>query len=161
MTSIHQFSVAGLAGGTIDFAAFAGKKVLVVNVASECGYTPQYQQLQELYTHFSDRLVVVGIPCNDFGGQEPGEATDIQQFCNQRYGVTFPLSAKMQIKAPNAHPLYRWLTEAAENGRLDSAVSWNFQKYLLDEKGQLLAVFPPACDPFDPALLDYMESQSL
>ena len=156
MNSIHQFSVEGLVGETLDFADFAGKKILVVNVASECGYTPQYQQLQELYTHFGDRLVVVGFPCNDFGAQESGSTDAIRQFCTKRYGVTFPLAAKVQIKGPNRHPVYRWLTSAAENGHLDSTVSWNFQKYLLDEQGHLLAVFPPACDPLDPALLNYL-----
>ena len=157
MNSIHQFSVEGLEGETLDFASFAGKKVLVVNVASECGYTPQYQQLQELYTHFGDRLVVVGFPCNDFGAQESGSADAIRQFCKKRFGVTFPLAAKVQIKGPNPHPVYRWLTHAAENGHSDSHVSWNFQKYLLDEQGHLLAVFPPACDPLDPALLERLE----
>lgn len=157
MDSIHEFRVEGLEGEAIDFAAFAGKKILIVNVASECGFTPQYQQLQELYTHFADRLVVIGIPCNDFGAQEPGEADTIRQFCTRRYGVTFPLAAKMQIKAPNTSPLYRWLTSAGENGHLDSTVSWNFQKYLLDETGRLLAVFPPSCDPLDPSLLNYLE----
>jgi glutathione peroxidase len=145
----------------IDFAAFAGKKVLIVNVASECGFTAQYQQLQELYTHFADRLVVVGIPCNDFGAQEPGEPGEIHQFCTSRFGVTFPLAAKMHIKEPNTHPLYRWLTSVDKNGHLDSTVSWNFQKYLLDEKGHLLAVFQAACEPFDPSLLDYLESKTV
>ena len=158
MTSIHQFCVDGLEGEQIDFAAFAGKKILVVNVASECGYTPQYQQLQELYVHFGDQLAVVGFPCNDFGGQEPGEAADIRQFCTRRYGVSFPLAAKVQITGAHPHPIYHWLTRMAENGRLDSTVSWNFQKYLLDENGLLLAVFDPACDPFDPRLLAYLEN---
>lgn len=156
MSTIHQFRVEGLDGAEIDFAAFAGKKILVVNVASECGYTPQYQQLQELYTHFGDTLVVVGFPCNDFGGQEPGDAPAIRQFCSMRYGVTFPLTAKVSIKAPNTHPVYRWLTTAAENGHSDSVVSWNFQKYLLDENGRLIAVFPPACEPLDPSILAHL-----
>ena len=157
MCSVHKFSVEGIGGELIDFAAFAGKKVLIVNVASECSYTPQYQQLQELYTHFGDRLVVVGFPCNDFGAQEPGEAQDIQQFCTKQFGVSFPLAAKVQIKGTNTHPLYHWLTTRAENSHSDSTVSWNFQKYLLDESGQLMAVFPPACDPFDPTLLNLLE----
>ncbi|TNE51627.1 MAG: glutathione peroxidase [Bacteroidetes bacterium] len=157
MRTIHGFDVDGLEGERIDFAAFAGKKVLIVNVASECGYTPQYQQLQELYTVFQDRLVVVGFPSNDFGGQEPGNAEDIRQFCTRRYGVTFPLAAKVQIREPHTHPVYRWLTTKAENGVADSTVSWNFQKYLLDEEGRLLAVFPTVCDPLDPSLLRYLE----
>lgn len=157
MNSIHQFRVEGLEGQTIDFAAFAGKKILVVNVASECGFTPQYQQLQELQEHFGEQLVVIGFPCNDFGGQEPGDGAEIRRFCTQRFDITFPLTAKVQIKGEHKHPIYRWLTAKAENGHSDSMVSWNFQKYLLDENGHLLAVFPPACDPFDPALLDYLE----
>lgn len=157
MNSIHQFRVDGLEGDLIDFAAYAGKKILVVNVASECGYTPQYQQLQELYEHFGDRLVVVGFPCNDFGAQEPGSAVEIRQFCQKRYGVTFPLAAKVSIKGADCAPVYRWLTSAAENGHSDSTVSWNFQKYLLDEDGRLKAVFPSSCDPFDPSLLRHLE----
>jgi glutathione peroxidase len=156
MSTIHQFRVEGLDGEEIDFAAFAGKKILVVNVASECGYTPQYRQLQELYTHFGDRLVVVGFPCNDFGGQEPGDGVQIRRFCSTRYGVSFPLAAKVRIRPPHTHPVYRWLTTAAENGYLDSTVSWNFQKYLLDEGGRLVAVFPPACDSLDPSILAHL-----
>ncbi len=156
MSTIHQFRVEGLDGDVIDFAAFAGKKILIVNVASECGYTPQYQQLQELHTHFSDRLAVVGFPSNDFGGQEPGDASQIRQFCSTRFGVSFPLAAKVHIKPPHTHPVYRWLTSAVENGHSDSTVSWNFQKYLLDENGCLLAVFPPACEPLDPSILAYL-----
>ena len=159
MNSIHEFRVEGLEGQTIDFATFAGKKVLVVNVASECSYTPQYQQLQELYEYFGNRLVVVGFPCNDFGGQEPGDGNAIRQFCTGHFGITFPLAAKVRIEEPHRHPVYRWLTTKIENGHSDSEVSWNFQKYLLDENGRILAVFPPVCDPFDPALLDFLEDE--
>lgn len=158
MHSLHQFRAEGLEGDVIDFAAFAGKKVLVVNVASECGYTPQYQQLQDLYEHFGDRLAVVGFPCNDFGGQESGNGIQIRQFCTRRYGVTFPLAAKVSIRGADPHPIYRWLTTKAQNGHSDSTVTWNFQKYLLDESGRLLAVFPPACDPADPSILAHLEN---
>ena len=156
MDAIHQFRVEGIAGETIDFAAFAGRKVLVVNVASECGYTPQYAQLQELHEHFAGRLVVVGFPSNDFGGQESGSDADIRQFCTRRYGVTFPLAAKVKIAE---NPVYRWLQQKArDGGHPGAAVTWNFQKYLLDEQGRLLAVFPPACDPLDPELLKLLEA---
>lgn len=153
--SVHQFKVEGIGGAEIDFAGFAGKKVLVVNVASECGFTPQYQQLQELYEAFQDKLVVVGVPSNDFGGQEPGTNEDIRAFCTIKYGVQFPLTTKVSItNAP--HPLYQWLTQKAENGVLDSEVSWNFQKYLLDEKGHLVAYFPSSVSPFDERILDWL-----
>jgi glutathione peroxidase len=154
MPSIHQFSVDGLRGGVIDFASFAGKKILVVNVASACGYTPQYRQLQELYEHMNDRLAIVGFPCNDFGGQEPGAADEISAFCHSNFGVTFPLAEKVAIKPPRTHPLYAWLTRASLNGRQDSEVTWNFQKYLLNEQGELIAVFPPAIDPIHPSITD-------
>jgi glutathione peroxidase len=147
MGSIHQFKVESIDGETIDFADFAGKTMLVVNVASECGYTQQYAQLQDLHKNLGDRLAVVGFPCNDFGAQEPGSESEIRAFCTRRFGVDFPLAAKIQILGDNPHPLYRWLTQKSLNGVLDSTVSWNFQKYLLDPQGRLLAVFPPSADP--------------
>lgn len=152
LSSIHQFKVAGISQEEIDFADFKGKKILVVNVASECGYTPQYQQLQELYVYFKDKLVVVGFPCNDFGGQEPGDHRAIQQFCDRNYGVSFPLAAKINIRSADPHPLYRWLTSRTLNGKMDAQVNWNFHKFLLDEEGLLLAHFPSATDPADPAI---------
>lgn len=157
MNSIHQLRAASIDGGVIDFSAFAGKKVLIVNVASECGYTPQYAQLQELQEHFKDRLTVVGFPCNDFGGQEPGSEQNIRQFCQQRYGVTFPLAAKVHILGKDPHPVYNFLTKKDLNGKQDSTVTWNFQKYLLDENGELLAVFPPAREVFDASFLSFFE----
>lgn len=155
MSSIHQFKVAGIGKEEIDFAEFIGKKILVVNVASECGFTPQYQQLQELYETFKDKLVVVGFPCNDFGGQEPGDHNTIQQFCERNYGVGFPLAAKINIKS-NPHPLYEWLTNKSLNGKMDAEVNWNFNKFLLDEKGNLLAHFPVTTSPIDPAVTDLL-----
>lgn len=151
--TIHTFRVAALDGGIIDFSEFRGRKLMVVNTASECGLTPQYAQLQELYEHFADRLVIVGSPCNDFGGQEPGSAEQIQAFCQQRYGVTFPLTEKVRIAE---HPLWQWLTQKAHNGVMDSEVQWNFQKYLLDEAGHLVRVLAPATSPFDDAILDWL-----
>ena len=145
-----------LGGGQLDFADFSGKKILVVNVASECGYTPQYQQLQELYEYHSPNLVVVGCPCNDFGGQEPRAEEAIGQFCTNRFGVSFPMTEKISIKGAEPHPLYVFLTKKAENGISDSEVSWNFQKYLLDEKGQLIQYFSPATDPLDESILAYL-----
>lgn len=157
LSSIHQFKVAGISEEEIDFADFKGRKILVVNVASECGYTPQYQQLQELSEYFNDKLVVVGFPCNDFGGQEPGDHHSIQQFCNRNYGVSFPLAAKVNIRSTEPHPLYQWLTKRALNGVLDAQVEWNFHKFLVDEQGRLLAHFPSSLSPADPKIIDMIQ----
>jgi glutathione peroxidase len=156
LNSIHRFKVEGIAGEEIDFAKFKGKKILVVNVASECGYTPQYAQLQELYEAYSHKLVIVGFPSNDFGAQEPGSNASVAKFCQLRYGVSFPLTVKVHIKAPNVHPVYQWLTQQSENGVMDSEVKWNFQKYLLDEAGQLIDTFLPSCSPLDEHILSHI-----
>ncbi len=126
----------------IDFSAYKGKKILVVNVASECGYTSQYAQLQELYETFQDKLVIIGCPCNDFGGQEPGSADEIKDFCSLRFGVTFPLTEKLNIKSNPVHPIYEWLCSKEQNGTSDAEVSWNFCKFLLDENGQWSRFYP-------------------
>jgi len=152
-SSIHQFRVVSLRGGHIDLADFEGKKILVVNVASQCGFTSQYQQLEELYQEFKDKLVIIGFPCNDFGGQEPGDSEEILTFCQARYGVTFPLTEKIHIKGPDIHPVYQWLTQKAQNGVMDSAVRWNFHKYLLDERGVLLQAYSSSVSPVDEPIL--------
>lgn len=156
MHSIHQFKVAGINGKEVNFAHFKGKKIIVVNVASECGYTSQYQQLQELYKEFQDKLVIVGIPSNDFGGQEPGSNEEIQAFCTLNFGVKFPMTTKVAILGASPHPIYQWLTSKAQNGVLESEVSWNFQKYLLDESGQLVQFYPSSVSPFDDAILEWL-----
>ena len=153
MNTIHAFKVESIEGGKIDFAQFKGKKLIIVNVASACGYTPQYEQLQELYEGFSDKLTIIGFPANNFGGQEPGSNKEIKEFCSIRYGVTFPMAAKIDI---NTHPVYQWLTQKAQNGILDSKVNWNFQKYLLDENGQLAHCLPSAISPFDDEIMDWI-----
>lgn len=153
MNSIHTFKVEGIDGELIDLADFKGKKMMVVNVASECGYTPQYQQMQELYEEFGERLVIIGFPANNFGGQEPGKNSEIREFCSLRYGVTFPLSAKIDI---TTHPVYQWLTQKSRNGVMDSQVDWNFQKYLLDEDGHLLRTLPSSTSPLDETVLDWL-----
>lgn len=153
MNTIHTFKVEGIEGETIDFATYAGKKILLVNVASECGLTPQYQQLQELYEEFGDKLTIVGFPANNFGGQEPGANHEIQAFCTRRYGVTFPLAAKVDV---TTHPVYQWLTQKALNGVQDSEVTWNFQKYALDEQGGLVHCFPPTTSPLDEGILEWL-----
>jgi glutathione peroxidase len=156
VSSIHQFKVEGIDGVEIDFAQFKGKKIIVVNVASECGYTPQYQQLQELYKEFKDNLVIIGFPANDFGAQEPGSNVEIQQFCTSVYGVRFPMAAKISVTGPNRHPIYEWLTRKDLNGELNAEVQWNFCKFLLDEKGKLLQFLPSAISPLDDQILNWV-----
>ncbi len=158
METIHRFKLQGLDGKEIHFSNFRGRKILIVNVASACGFTPQYAQLQELQKYFKEKLVVVGCPCNDFGNQEPGTAEEIQSFCTTRYGVSFPMTEKIRIKAPHTHPLYQWLTQAKQNGVANSTVSWNFQKYLLDEAGKLTGVHPPSVTPLDDPILDWAQA---
>lgn len=145
--NIHQFKVESLEGGVIDFSAFKGKKILVVNTASECGYTPQYKELEELYVKYKEKLVVVGFPANNFGGQEPGSNTQIKEFCQKNYGVTFPMAAKISVKGSDAAPIYKWLTSKEQNGVLDAEVKWNFNKFLIDENGHLIAKYESKTKP--------------
>ncbi len=139
--SIYDFKVEGLTGDVIDFSKFKGKKILIVNTASECGYTPQYDGVEALYKKYQDKLVIVGFPSNDFGAQEPGSNADIASFCKKNYGVTFPMAAKIAVKGEETAPIYQWLTQKDYNQYDNSVVKWNFQKYLIDEKGQLVGVF--------------------
>ena len=155
MHSIHKFKVEGIRGEEIDFAHFKGRKIIVANVASECGNTPQYLQLQELYEEFKDSLVIVGFPCNDFGGQEPGSNEEIEEFCTRKYGVSFPMAAKIGIKR-QAHPIYEWLMKMALNGVQDSTVQWNFHKFLLDEEGQLVRSLSSSVSPLDDVIMEWV-----
>lgn len=146
--SIYDFKVAGLDGKEIDFAAFKGKKVLVVNTASKCGYTPQYADLQKLYEQYKGKLVIVGFPANNFNDQEPGSNEDIGAFCKKNYGVTFPMAEKVSVAGDDAHALFQYLTaEAKKLGTPDPVVKWNFTKFLIDEKGKLVKVFPSKVTP--------------
>ncbi len=145
--TVHGFKVESLEGGTINFAGFKGKKILIVNTASQCGYTPQYEELQALYEKYQDKLVVIGFPANNFGGQEPGSNKEIKEFCSSKFKVTFPMAAKISVKGEDAHPLYQWLTSKEKNGVLDAEVKWNFNKFLLNEKGELIAYFPSKVKP--------------
>lgn len=151
--SIYDFKVESLDGGTIDFAQFRGKKILIVNTASKCGYTPQYEGLEALYKSHKDNLVIVGFPANNFLYQEPGSNSDIQEFCQKNYGVTFPMAAKISVKGKNMAPIYQWLTNKDHNGLKSSSVKWNFQKYLINEQGKLVAVFEPGVKPDAPELV--------
>ena len=145
--SLYDISINSLTGGPIDLSSFKGKKILIVNTASECGFTGQYEGLQELYNTYKDKLVVIGVPCNQFGGQEPGTASEIQSFCKQNYGVTFLMTEKVDVKGGNQHPLYKWLTSKELNGVSSSSVKWNFQKYLIDEKGNLIDYYYSITSP--------------
>lgn len=144
---IYTYKVTALDGGTIDFSAFKGKKILVVNTASECQYTYQYEALEALYKKYIDKLVIVGFPSNDFGLQEPGTNEEIADFCKDNYGVTFPMAAKIAVNENDIAPIYQWLTQKEHNGYESSTVEWNFQKYLIDENGKLVGVFASKTEP--------------
>lgn len=135
---LYEIELKTLQGGIFDWSSCKGKKVLIVNTASECGFTKQYKELQTLYDTYGDKLEILGVPCNQFGKQEPGDADEIQQFCELNFGVSFPLSEKLDVKGENQHPLYKWLTSKELNGKKNSSVKWNFQKYLVDEEGKLI-----------------------
>ena len=145
--SIYDFKVAGLDGDTIDFAEFKGKKILIVNTASKCGFTPQYEDLEKLYKTYKDKLVIVGFPANNFFSQEPGSNETISEFCKKNYGVSFPMAAKISVKGKNIAPIYKWLCNKEENGVMDAKISWNFNKFLLDENGKIIAHFKSAVKP--------------
>lgn len=155
--SIHSFKVKSIEGGTIDFAKFKGKKILIVNTASKCGYTPQYEALQKVYDQYKDKLVIVGFPANNFGGQEPGSDGDIKEFCKARFGVKFPLASKVSVKGEDMAPIYQWLTSKAKNGVLDADIKWNFNKFLLDENGKMIAYFPSKVTPDSDDILKYVK----
>lgn len=149
MKSVFDIPLVDIQGRTVNLNAFKGKKILIVNTASECGYTPQYAQLEELHQQFGHSIAVLGFPCNDFGGQEPGSELEIKTFCQARYGVTFPLFSKLHVTGAEKHPLYSWLTDPALNGWNSQEPTWNFCKYVIDEKGKLLHFLNANIDPFD------------
>ena len=142
---------------SVKLSSFKGKKILIVNVASKCGYTPQYTELQELYYEYSDKLVVIGFPCNQFLHQEPGTKEEILKFCQTHYGVTFPLSSKIDVKGHNQDPIYTWLTKKELNGVDNYHVSWNFNKFLIDENGKLIAYFDSDTKPMSEAIVKHLK----
>lgn len=157
--NIYQFKVTDLYGSEFDFSSLQGKKIMVVNTASECGLTPQYADLQKLYDQYKDQdFVIIGFPANNFGGQEPGSDQQIASFCKENYGVTFPMMSKISVKGDDKHQVYQFLTEKSKNGLQDSEVAWNFQKYLIDEKGELAMVIEPRTLPTDPSVVKWIES---
>ncbi|MEO6948673.1 MAG: glutathione peroxidase [Ginsengibacter sp.] len=153
--TVYQFKVASLDGGTIDFAKYKGKKILIVNTASKCGYTPQYEGLEELYKKYGDKLVIVGFPANNFGLQEPGTNKEIESFCTKNYGVTFPMAAKVSVKGDDIAPIYKWLTQKSENGVMDAEIKWNFTKFLIDENGKLIEKFDSKVTPMSTEIVKY------
>jgi glutathione peroxidase len=155
--SIYDFKVEALTGGTVDFSKYKGQKILIVNTASECGNTPQYADLEALYKKYKGKLVIVGFPANNFGAQEPGSNKQIAEFCQKNYSVSFPMCAKISVKGDDMAPIYHWLTDEKYNNFKSSEVRWNFQKYLLNEKGELVAVFDPRVKPMDPAIIAALE----
>ena len=156
--SLHDFVVEDINGNEFDFASLKGKKVLVVNTASKCGFTPQYEGLQELYDMYGDEeFTVIGFPANNFANQEPGSDEEIQQFCKKNYGVTFPMMSKISVKGDDQHPVYQWLTMAKYNGKMDSEVKWNFQKYLINKNGELVDVFFSKIKPKDRRIISWIE----
>jgi len=160
MENIYQFKVKSLTGEDFDFASLKGKKVMIVNTASKCGLTPQYKDLQKLYnTYKEEGFVIVGFPANNFLWQEPGTNKEIATFCQQNYGVTFPMMEKISVKGKNMHPIYHFLTEKAKNGLKDSKVAWNFQKYLIDENGNLAKVIAPKTLPTDASVINWIKSE--
>ncbi len=159
MHSFYDFKVQTIDNKEFDFTQLKGKKVLIVNTASECGYTPQYAELEELYKKYGgEKFTILGFPSNDFGSQEPGSNAEIQQFCRKNYGVSFPMMAKISIKGEDQHPLYQWLTKQAENGVQDADVKWNFQKFLIDENGKWVRVISYKESPLSEEILEWLSA---
>lgn len=154
--TIYDFKVPSLDGSQIDLSAYKGKKILIVNTASKCGYTPQYKDLEELYEKYKDKLVIVGFPANNFRQQEPGTNTEIKDFCTKNYGVSFPMAEKVSVKGEDIHPLFKYLTEEAAKMGMKDPIKWNFTKFLIDEKGKLITVFPSKISPMSEDVTKYL-----
>jgi glutathione peroxidase len=158
-TGIYSFKVKTLDGKDFDFASLKGKKVIIVNTASKCGFTPQYKDLEEVYEKYQDNLVIIGFPANNFLNQEPGSAAEIRKFCTENYDVTFPMMEKISVKGNDMAPIYKWLTSKSQNGVLDSSVKWNFQKYLIDENGKLIDVVYSSEKPTSDKVIAWINSK--
>ncbi len=155
--TLHDFTVTTLEGNEFKLSELKGKKVLVVNTASKCGFTPQYEGLQELYKQYGgDDFVIIGFPANNFMRQEPGTNDQIREFCTINYGVTFPMMAKISVKGKDMHPVYQWLTQKEQNGFKDSSVKWNFQKYMVDEEGKLVGMLSSNTKPLSPEIVSWI-----
>ena len=158
MTNIYDIKINSLQGKPIDLSTYKNKFLLFVNVASKCGFTPQYKDLEELHKTYKDNLVVIGVPCNQFGKQEPGTATQIKSFCAITYGIDFLLTEKLVVKGEDQHPLYQWLTMKEHNNEFDSEVEWNFEKYLINPEGKLLESFKSKIKPLDVSIINYLKN---
>lgn len=154
--SIYEFTLKTLDGQDLSLSRFKGKKMLIVNVASECGYTPQYKSLQALHEKYGNKVEVIGFPANNFGGQEPGNSTEIKSFCTKNYGVTFQMMEKISVKGSDMHPLYKYLSTKEENGSCDEAPKWNFSKYLIDENGKVIKFFGSKVDPLSEEIISLL-----
>ena len=155
--SIYDIKLNDINNYPVDLGQFKGKYLLIVNVASKCGFTPQYEELEEMQRNYKQDLVVIGLPCNQFGGQEPGSSTEIQEFCASNFRISFLLTEKIKVKGEGQHKLYRWLTDKTLNGRSNSSVRWNFQKYLVSPKGELLDYFYSMTNPMSPKITSILE----
>jgi glutathione peroxidase len=155
--NIYKYKVTDLYGKEFDFSTLKGKKILIVNTASKCGYTRQYEGLETLYKTYRNKLVVIGFPANNFGGQEPGSNEEIKEFCTSKFSVSFPMASKVSVKGKDMDPLFKWLTNKSENGVLDANISWNFNKFLLDENGKLIQHFSSNVEPMDEAITKYLK----
>lgn len=155
--SLYDIKINSLQGKPIHLSDFKDKYLLFVNVASKCGFTPQYEDLEKLHQMYKDTLVVIGVPCNQFGKQEPGNETEIQQFCQVNYGVSFLMSEKIDVKGDNQHPLYAWLTSKSLNGKKSSSVKWNFQKYLIDKNGELIDYYFSITKPTSSKITNHLK----
>ena len=151
--SIYKVQINDINGQLIDLNLAKGKKILIVNTASKCGFTKQYAELQNLHEEYAESLMVLGVPCNQFGKQEPGNAAEINEFCELNYGLTFPLTEKVDVKGAHQHPLYAWLTQKKLNGVKNSSVKWNFQKYLIDEEGKLIDFYYSITKPMSSKII--------
>ncbi|HVG42907.1 MAG TPA: glutathione peroxidase [Chitinophagaceae bacterium] len=155
-SSIYKFKVPSLEGGTINFSAFKGKKIMIVNTASKCGNTPQYAELEKLYEQYKNKLVIVGFPANNFGGQEPGSKAEIKEFCTRNYGVTFPMADKVSVKGADMAPIFKYLVAEAKKKGIEDPIKWNFTKFLVDEKGNLITVIHNKTKPMSEEVLKYL-----
>ena len=155
--SIYDFKSTDINGKTIDFSSFKGKKILIVNVASECGYTPQYEGLEKLYEKYKDKLVIIGFPANNFGQQEPGTNQEIESFCKKNYAVSFPLMSKVSVKGDDIDPLFKWMIETG-NPDLTGDIKWNFEKFLFDEHGKLIHRYRSKTEPMSEVMQSAIET---
>lgn len=157
VSSIYDIKINNLQGQPIDLSQFKGKYLLFVNVASKCGFTPQYKDLQQLHENYKNKLQVIGLPCNQFGGQEPGNSEDIESFCEVNYGVDFLITEKIEAKGKTQHPLYSWLTQKINNNKMDSSVKWNFQKYLINKNGELIDYYFSSTNPLSSKITKHIK----